>query len=413
MKAEIVSIGTEILLGQITDTNAPYLASQLPSLGIDLYWIHQVGDNQSRLTEVFRLAWSRSDLIITTGGLGPTQDDITREAIADLLGEEIRVDPALEKELREFFTGRNYPMPLTNLKQATLIPSSQPIPNPRGTAPGWWVEKDDHSVIAMPGPPSEMQRMWSKEVAPRLRTRAVQGVILSRTLKTFGISEGGVDEMVTPLLSSTNPTIGVYAKPDGIQLRITAKAETDADAGKLLSGMESRVRDILGDSVWGEDEETLEGNVARLLLLTGCSLATMESCSGGWLASTITDVPGSSKYYKGGLISYTNKMKIAYGVDANIISKHGAVSPETAEAMAQACREGLGADIGVGITGVAGPDNSEDKPPGTVHIGIATQEGKQAFSRNLPGTRQLIKQRAAITALFELQRCLQGLYRSK
>jgi nicotinamide-nucleotide amidase len=251
--------------------------------------------------------------------------------------------------------------------------------------------------------------MWYKEVMPRLRDRVTQGVILSRTVKTFGISEGGLDEMVAPLLSSTNPTIGVYAKPDGIQLRITSKAESENRAGELLFDMERRVREILGDSIWGIDEETLEGNVGRLLLLKGLTLATMESCSGGLLASAITDIPGSSAYFKGGLISYTNEMKIAYGVDAAIIEKHGAVSPQTAEAMAQACRERLGTDVGASITGVAGPDKSEDKTPGTVHIGIAGPKGKRALSRNLPGTRELVKQRATIAALFHLQRFLQEL----
>ena len=409
MKAEIVSIGTEILLGQITDLNAPYIASLLPSLGIDLYRIHQLGDNKARLADTFRQAWSRADIILTTGGLGPTQDDVTREAISELLGEEMKVDPELEKHLREFFKDRNYPMPLSNLKQATLIPSAQPINNPRGTAPGWWVEKDGRYVIAMPGPPVEMQRMWNKEVSPRLSKIGAKGVLVSRTLKTFGISEGGVDEMVASLLSSTNPTIGVYAKHDGIQLRITAKAEDEASAAGLLMDMEKKVREMLGNSVWGENEDTLEGNVARLLLLKGYSLATMESCSGGLFASSITDVPGSSKYFKGGTVSYTNEMKIASGVDPAIISRHGAISADTAEAMAQASRQRQGADVGVSITGVAGPDKSEGKPPGTVYIGIATPEGSESFYRTVPGNRQIIKQRAATAALYELQRTLQNL----
>lgn len=407
MKSEIISIGTEILLGELTDTNAPYLASYLPTLGIDLYWIHQVGDNQARLLEVLRRGWSRSDLILTTGGLGPTQDDITRESIAQLLGEEMKVDPALEKDLRAQFTGRDYPMPLTNLKQACLIPSSKPINNPRGTAPGWWVEKDGRTIIAMPGPPSEMHRMWTKEVTPRLRERIAGDVIKSRTLKTAGISEGGIDEMVAHLLSSTNPTIGVYAKFDGIHLRITSKASTEPRAQELLADMEVKVREAVKDSIWGIDEETLEANVGRLLKDNGLTVAIMESCTGGLLASYITDVPGSSSYFKGGLVSYTNQMKIDYGVDAAIIRAHGAVSRDTAELMAKTCRGGLGADIGVGITGVAGPDSSEGKPPGTVHIGIADSKGVAVSSHSVPGTRDFVKHRTAVMAMFELQRMLQ------
>lgn len=408
MKSEIVSIGTEILLGEITDTNAPYIASRLPNLGIDLYWIHQVGDNQNRLAEVLERGLSRSDMVITTGGLGPTQDDVTREAIAQLMGEEMKLDPTLEKELRAMFSGRGYPMPETNLKQACLIESSKPISNPRGTAPGWWIERNGKTIIAMPGPPSEMQRMWNKEVEPKLRKLSTEGVISSRTVKTFGIGEGSVDEMVGPLLSSTNPTIGVYAKIDGIHIRITSKAENEEAAGKLLKGMECKVRDIMGDSVWGIGEGTLESNVGSLLLLKSKTLASMESCTGGLLASTITDVPGSSDYFKGGIVSYTNETKIANGVDPAIIGAHGAISATTAEAMAVACRERFGADYGVSVTGVTGPGPSEGHDPGTMYVGISSAEKTETFSPEVYGNRPLMKQRAVIAVLYQLQRLLQA-----
>jgi len=215
MKAEIVSIGTELLLGEITDTNASYLASQLPMLGTDLLWVTQVGDNLVRMRECLERAWGRSDLVLTTGGLGPTEDDLTREAIAEMMGEELKVDPELERGLRGFFSIRGFPMPESNIKQATLIPSAKAITNPRGTAPGWWVEREGRILIAMPGPPSEMQRMWQKEVSGRLRERLGHEIILSRTIKTFNMAESAVDEMVSPLLSSTNPTLAVYAKPEG------------------------------------------------------------------------------------------------------------------------------------------------------------------------------------------------------
>src|SRR5579883_1980090 len=214
MKAEIVSIGTEILLGEILDTNAQYIAARLPALGIDLYFMHQVGDNRARLTGVLRQAWERSDVVFCTGGLGPTEDDVTREAVCDLIGEQPHVDPDQEQILRRFFEGRGYPMPERNLKQAWLTPSATAIPNPRGTEPGWWVAKDGKLLIVMPGPPTEMARMWEKEVEPRLRGRSTEAVIISRTIKTGGIGEGSVDEMITPLLHSDNPTIGVYAKLD-------------------------------------------------------------------------------------------------------------------------------------------------------------------------------------------------------
>ena len=409
MRAEIVSIGTEILLGEITDLNAPYLASQLPLLGIDLYRIHQLGDNRDRLVETFRAIWSRADLILTTGGLGPTQDDVTREAVAELVGEEMKVDSHLEIQLRAFFQNRNYPMPLSNLKQATLIPSARAIYNPRGTAPGWWVESDDKRVICMPGPPGEMQRMWNKEVSPELKKMVVGGVLVSRTVKTFGLSEGGLDEMVASLLSSRNPTIGVYAKDDGIHLRITAKADDEETASALLKDMEARVDDILGKYIWGKDEDTLEGNVGKLLQSKGLTLAAMESCSGGLLSHMVTNVPGSSQYFNGGVVSYTNPVKMANGVNGEILGRYGAISRETARAMAEACRNLNNADLGVAITGSAGPDPSEGKDPGTVFLGISTKNGTRSVDLNLPGIRVLVKQRAAIAALYELQKELQTL----
>ena len=405
MKAEIISIGTELLLGQITDTNASYLASKLPELGIDLLWVTQVGDNLGRLKECLERAWNRSDLVLTTGGLGPTEDDLTREAIAEMMGEKLRVDPELEQGLREFFSRRGYQMPESNIKQATIIPSTQVIPNPRGTAPGWWVERDGKVIVAMPGPPSEMQRMWEKEVSQRLRER-IPEIILSRSLKTYLLSEAAVGELVSTYLASVNPTLAVYAKPDGIHLRLTAKAENKGRAEQMVAQLEERVRTLLGDTIWGCDDETLESVVGALLTEKGLSLAAMESCTGGLLASTITDVPGSSNYFKGGLVAYTNEVKIYYGVDAALLESHGAISPEVACAMAEAVRHRLGADIGVGITGVAGPDAVEGKPVGTVHIAIDDGKEKRLIRGIYPPLRHEVKRRATNHALFELRRTL-------
>ena len=405
MKAEIVSIGTELLLGQITDTNASYLASKLPELGIDLLWVTQVGDNLERMKDCLGRALSRSDLVLTTGGLGPTEDDLTREAIAALMGEESIVDPELVQGLREFFSRRGYQMPESNIKQATIIPSAQVIPNPRGTAPGWWVERDGRVIIAMPGPPSEMQRMWEKEVSQRLRER-IPEIILSRTLKTYLLSEAAVGELVSPYLSSTNPTLAVYAKPDGIQLRLTAKAGSRDEAEQMIAQLEEGVRALLTDVIWGCDDETLESVVGALLTEKGLSLAVMESCTGGLLASTITDVPGSSNYFKGGLVAYTNEVKVYYGVDTALLDSHGAISPEVAGAMAEAARHRLGADIGVGITGVAGPDAVEGKPVGTAHIAIDDGKEKRLIQGIYPPLRHEVKRRATNHALFELRRTL-------
>ncbi|OGO50413.1 MAG: competence/damage-inducible protein A [Chloroflexi bacterium RBG_16_68_14] len=409
MKAELISIGTELLLGEILDTNAQYLAARLPPLGIDLYYVSKVGDNLERLTEVIERAWRRSDLAITTGGLGPTEDDLTREAIARVLGEELSVDPGMEEQLRAFFSRRGVAMPERNVKQATLIPSARALPTPRGPAPGWWVEREGRVIVALPGPPVEMEYMWEQQVAPELERRLAgrRTVLVARVLKTVGLGEGHVDELVSPLLKSTNPTIGVYARADGVQLRIAAKAPTKEEAWRLIEPVEAEVRRLLGDIVWGADDDTLEGAVGGLLRQHGLTLATMESCTGGLLANVITNVPGSSTYFRGGLVAYATEMKIDWGVDPEIIARHGVISAECARDMARAVRERLRADIGIGITGVAGPDPQEEKPPGTIHIGLdAGFTEPQSVSYQFAQGREAVKRRAVTTALALLRRTI-------
>ncbi|MEE9286410.1 MAG: competence/damage-inducible protein A [Dehalococcoidia bacterium] len=410
MQAEIISIGTELLLGEILDTNAQYLGARLPALGIDLFYTSKVGDNLERLAGVIERAWGRSDMVITTGGLGPTEDDLTREAIARVLDEKVSVDPELERQLREFFDRRGVTMPERNLTQATLIPSARALPNPRGTAPGWWVERQGRIIVAMPGPPVEMQRMWEKEVAPELERRSAgrRTVLVARTLKTMGLGEGHVDEMVSPLLKSTNPTIGVYARADGVQLRIAAKAPDRDQARRLIQPVEDEMRRILGNAVWGADDDTLEGVIGDLLRRSDLTLATMESCTGGLLANTITNVSGSSDYFRGGLVAYTTEMKIDWGVDREIIAEHGVVSAECAREMARAVRERLGSDVGIGITGVAGPEPQEEQPPGTIHIGLdAGFTVPQHISYQFAQGREAVKRRAVTTALALMRRAFQ------
>jgi nicotinamide-nucleotide amidase len=407
LKAEICSIGTEILLGEIQDTNAQYISSRLPALGIDLYYMSQIGDNLERLSEVIGRAWERSDLVITTGGLGPTEDDLTREAIARVLGEEMTVDTELEQQLRQFFERRGFPMPERNLKQVMLIPSSRAIPNPRGTAPGWWVERDGRVIVAMPGPPSEMVRMWQEEVAPELERRRPGAVLITRTLKTAGLGEGNVDELISPLLKSANPTIGVYARADGVQLRIAAKAPTQEEARRLIEPLEEEIRSLLGNVIWGADEDTLASAAGDMLRQHNLTLSTMESCTGGLLADTLTDVTGSSDYFRGGLVSYATEMKIEWGVDADVVAEHGVISAECAREMARAVRERLRTDIGIGITGVAGPGEQEGHPPGTVHIGIDSGFAvPQSVSYHFAQGREAVKRRAVTTALTLLRRTL-------
>ena len=407
MKAEIIAVGTEILLGEIVDTDSQYIAARLPALGIDLFWVTQAGDNLPRVREALERAWQRSDLIFTTGGLGPTEDDLTREAIAAMLGEEMTADPALEQALRDLFARRSRPMPERNVKQATLIPSARAIPNAYGTAPGWWVEREGRVIIAMPGPPGEMRRMWEAEVEPELRRRSQGIVLVSRTLKTSDVTEGLVDELLGDLKHAANPTVSVYSRADGIQVRIAAKAADRHAAEALIAPVEVEARRVLGDAVWGADDDTLEGVVGAMLRERGFSLATMESCTGGLLASTITDVHGSSDYFKGGLVSYATEMKLAWGVSREVVERYGVINAECAREMARVARERLSADVGIGVTGVAGPDEQEGKPAGTIHIALDDGgDDVRVVSYQFAQSREMVKRRAVTTALSLLRRTL-------
>jgi len=397
VKAEIISIGTELLFGEITDTNASYLASELFLLGIDLYWVTQVGDDQVRLVEVLKRAWQRSDLILTSGGLGPTGDDLTREAIAEMLGEELEVNPALERILRERFNRFHTEMPLSNLKQATVIPSSEPVPNTLGTAPGWLIERDGCILVAMPGPPRELQEMWREKVIPRL-PRNSGSVILPRIIKTFGLSEGAVGELVSPLLSVENPTLGIYAKPDGINLRLAAKAENSQKAEEILEASETSIRVALGEYIWGIDDDTLEQVAGRLLVEKGLTLAVMEDYSGGLITAGIADIPEIPSFFKGGLVTSSKEAKISFGVDTRIISQYGSVSPEVARAMAEAARAILNADIGVSVTAI---EAMEGMTIGIAYIGIVDNTGSKTVE-----ARPRRKQHISTSALAELRKWL-------
>jgi nicotinamide-nucleotide amidase len=398
MRAEILSVGTELLLGQITDTNATFLEQQLSQLGIDLFYVSAIGDNLERLTHAVKRARQRSDLVIMTGGLGPTEDDLTREAIAASLGETPSIDPALEATLRAFFASRKVAMPERNVKQAWVLPSVTPLPNPIGTAPGWWAERDGVIVVAMPGVPYEMKRMWEQEVVLRLRGRT-GAVLFTRILRVAGLGESSVEERLDPVIHSNNPTVATYAKQDAVDVRISAKAADEAAARALVEGVEARARELLGAHVFGVDRDTPQSVALSMLIARRLTVATMESCTGGLLSSLLTDVPGSSAAFVGGLISYATALKEQWGVPPAVIAAHGVISVETARAMALAARARLGADVGVGVTGVAGPDEQEGKPAGTVHIAVASAERASDTSQSFRGPRAEVKLRAAITAL--------------
>jgi nicotinamide-nucleotide amidase len=398
MKAEIIATGTEIILGEVADTNSSYLASQMAALGIDVYYTSSVGDNFERLSGALKLAFSRSDVILTTGGLGPTQGDITREAIAGLFGEKMEVDPGLKANLVKFFTERHIDMSDNNLKQASLIPSAQAIPNPRGTAPGWWAEKDGKIIIAMPGPPMEMQPMWQTHVAPALQTRS-GAIILSKTLKMWGVPEGTVDDQLSTLLKSPNPTLATYAKADGLHLRITAKANSKDEALVLIARHEEAVRKIVGEFIWGANEETLETVVGQMLVKKGLTLAVAESFSGGALIQLLARTPENARFFKGGFYTAAEDAKLSLGLVWGAGTKSNVAS-----AMASLVREKLNAGIGISIEG--SQEMIDNIPNAKLYVAIAVPKPGQATVRTYSGRLAQMVSRVAYQALFDLRTIL-------
>ena len=399
IKAEIISIGTELLRGEITDTNAVFLASQLPLIGIELQRISTSGDDVKMLAQVLRQALKRSSVVITTGGLGPTQDDLTREAIAMVLNEKLFMDEELETQLRVTFSRMGREMPPSNLQQAMRIPSAVPLPNLRGTAPGLWIDKNDKAIAVMPGPPREMLPMWQNEVLPRLKSRFSGRTILARTIKTFSLPEATVGELVQEFFELDNPVTGIYAKPDGIQVRLIAHGN---NARQSLDNAEKKLKENLAPYVWGTDNDTLAGIIGQVLSSRGMSLATMEDFTGGLLGHIITDFPLSSQFYRGGIIANSNLTEIGLGIPASLIEDSKGVSGQVAEAMALSIKEKFATDFGLSITGVyqhREPANQSD----IVYIGIADARGTQSWQQQFMLNRADSRERAAVAALFRLR----------
>jgi nicotinamide-nucleotide amidase len=399
MRAEIVSIGTELLLGTITDTNASYLAQRLAPLGIDCYYVSQVGDNLERLVDTLDRARRRSDLVITTGGLGPTQDDLTREAIAALLGQTMTVVPELERDLNAFFERRGVQMPERNLKQATLIPSAQALPNPVGTAPGWWVTIDDADgtriIVSMPGVPFEMKRMWEHEVEPRLRSGS-HSVILSRTLKTLGLGESAVEARVQDLMTGSNPTLAPYAKPDGVHLRITAKADDPATAERMIAGLESEVRARLGEAIYGADDDSPAGVVRLLLADAGYRYALLEVGASvvGSISPLLGAAPNDEAAGQGsGVVDCRGQEGVAFSLESlnSLQAITGAVpatgeSPDLEGAL-RSVRATTGADVIMGVSAELTPAGADKRlVSAAVEIALLTPDAEE--DAHLTRTRQ-------------------------
>jgi nicotinamide-nucleotide amidase len=402
-----MGIGTELLMGELTDTNSSWIASRLPALGIELQWVSIIGDDLPRLTEAFKQGMERSDIIFTTGGLGPTQDDLTREAIAAAFGETPIIQQEVVEDLERYFAARGGAMPQHNIKQANLIPSARFVPNRNGTAPGWWAERDGKIIICMPGPPGENQSMWEEQVEPQLAGLIEDEVTITRNIKTMGMSEGAVDEIVSEFFGVENPYLGIYSKADGIHLRVIARAKDTATAHAMIAPVEKAIHERLGEYVWGYDDDTPEQAAGKSLMEKSLSVAVMEMCTGGALANSITDNPNSISYFKGGNVAYDGAALRSCGVPGEVMEKHGVVSQETANAMAETVRRNLNADVGIAVTGVPGPGEFEGKPLGLAYICVSNGEKIREMEMRLPPRRVTIKRRVPNQALIELRRLVE------
>lgn len=408
MKAEIIAIGTEILLGDIVNSNAQYLAQELAALGIDMYYQQVVGDNEKRVLHAFDEAYSRSDIIITTGGLGPTNDDITKEVAAKYFNKKLLPDVDSIEKLKGYFKFRERKMTENNLKQGLIPEDATIINNNNGTAPGVIIEENNKIMIILPGPPKEMKPMFEETVRPYLQKKS-DSVLVSKMIKILGIGESAVAEEVKDLMDAqTNPTIAPYAKEVGVMLRVTAKAETQEEALRLIAPIEEEIKKRLGDNVYATDDIAIEDVVAKLLIEKKLTISTAESCTGGMIASTLVNYPGISEVLLEGAVTYSNEAKHSrLGVKNETLDKYGAVSEETAREMAIGIAKTAGTDVSIVTTGIAGPGGgTEEKPVGLVYIGIYIQ-GKITVRKCIfNGNRSRVRLQATMTGLDMLRRIL-------
>ena len=396
--AEIISVGTELLLGEIVDTNATFLSTRLRDLGIAVYRKSTVGDNLERLIETIRNALSRSDIAILGGGLGPTDDDMTREAIAAYVGEEPYVDEQLFKELKEKFAARKRPMPPSNAKQAWLIKSAETLPNPIGTAPGWFVKTNDKKIIiTLPGPPHEMTRMWIEEVEPKLPVSSK--CLYHKIIRTIGLGESFLTEKIAKYTNMAVPGVGTYCRDSGVDIRVAAVGDTVEEAEKIVTPVVDDICNILSGYVFGFDDETIVSVIKKRLDEKNQNLCCIESLTGGMLASQIASCAGISSCFKGSITSYTNEIKEMAGVNPETIAKFGAVSKETAIEMAESAKKMFKTDWAIATTGVAGPGSLEGKRPGTAWVAVAGPNGVVTDFVDWPGSREMVRQRVCKTAL--------------
>ncbi|NMA99925.1 MAG: competence/damage-inducible protein A [Firmicutes bacterium] len=405
MRAELVMVGTELLLGETVDTNATFIARSLADLGIDVFYKSTVGDNLVRVQEVLTLALGRSDLIIISGGLGPTEDDLTREAVSLTTESPLQENGEVLAELERWFKeryGSSYVMPLPNRKQALFPQGSEILPNSVGTAPGFWLERNGKVVVALPGVPHELRTMFSESVSPKLMRGGSGEVLVTRNLHFTGIGESSLAELLDDLIhNQTNPTLALYASGGTVRVRLGAKAMSREAGLKLIAPLEEEISRRTKDYLYGIDGERLEEVVAKALLAKGLTLSLAESCTGGLISHRLTNIPGSSGFLERGYVVYSNQAKEEdLGVKKATLEQFGAVSAETAKEMSEGVRQRAGTDFGLAVTGIAGPGGGTSaKPVGLVYISLA-RAGHTIVQQHLwKGSREVVKNRTAIAAL--------------
>jgi len=407
MKAEIIAVGSELLTPDRVDTNSLFLTSELNGLGIRVVHKAVVGDTEEEMRSSFRHALDRADVVVSSGGLGPTDDDRTRETVAELLGRKLRRDEALLRHIQERFRRSGRVMAEINARQAMVPEGATILPNPRGTAPGLWLEEHGHIVVLLPGVPGELRAMFEEEVKPRLARLGASERLFTRDLRATGLAESEAEQRVSPLYALyPDVETTILASPAGIELHPRIWSRDAAKAEALLDEMTERMALALGEYLFSARGETLEEVVGRALTENRATIAVAESCTGGMVAERLTKVPGSSAYFLGGVVCYSNEMKTAFaGVPPELIQSRGAVSSEVALALADGIRKRTGATLGVGVTGIAGPGGgTPEKPVGLVHIGIADDHGPRERAYRYLGDREQIRQRATQTALDTVRR---------
>ena len=413
MNAEIIAVGSELLTPYRQDTNSLYLTEKLNELGVEVRFKSIVGDDREGLVAAAKLAMRRSDIILFSGGLGPTEDDLTREAVAEALGLKLSRDPEILARLEERFAKRGYKMPPNNMKQADVIASAAALPNSLGTAPGQWIagkyDGQERFLMLLPGPPYELKAMFEAEGVPRLRGRVPSQHIAMRTLKMAMLPESQVDARVAPIYKTfTDVETTILAGGGEIQLHLRCRKESKSEAEARVEALAEKIEDEMGDAIFSRKGETIEQIVSYLLQMRSMTLAVAESCTGGMLAERLTSISGSSRYFLGGAVVYSNELKTQFAnVPKALINQHGAVSREVAASMAEGIRKRCLSSYGVGITGVAGPGGgTEQKPVGLVYIALAGEEGTQVVERNFPGDRARIRQFSTEQALEMIRRAL-------